>query len=620
VSYGYVEGFYYKPRIDKDILAHHSKGLIALSACLKGSVPQRLLLDQFDSALEEANTLHDIFGRGNFFLELQDHELPLQRQINPMLLEIAKKSNIPFACTNDAHYLRREDAPAHDILLCIGTGKNIQDSDRMRYGTDQFYFKSFEEMRQIWGELPEALLNTVRIAERCDLHIDTSDLHLPAFGVPPGFSPDSYFEKVVHEGFELRRPHLETLARQGLLKNPLRTYGDRLEFEIEMIKKMRFSSYFLIVWDLIKHARDNCIPVGPGRGSVVGSLVAYSLWITHIDPLQYDLFFERFLNPERIAPPDIDMDFCMNRRAEVIDYVATKYGRANVCQIITFGTMAAKGVIRDVGRTMDIPYAEVDRIAQLIPNALNATLDRALQQEPRLQEEMKNPQIARLIEIAKRLEGLSRHASTHAAGVVIAPQPLMELIPLYKSNKDEITTQYSMKDLETIGLLKMDFLALATLTVLDHTIKRIREEKGIDLKLTDIPLNDPDVYALFSEAKTNGIFQFESGGMKGVLRRLKPERFEDLIALNALYRPGPMDMIDDFIKRKHGFIEVRHPHPVLENILKETYGIIVYQEQVMQIASIMGGFSLGQADILRKAMGKKQVSVMTSMRDKFLEG
>jgi DNA polymerase III subunit alpha len=620
VSYGYVEGFYYKPRIDKDILAHHSTGLIALSACLKGSVPQRLLLDQFDSALEEANTLHDIFGRGNFFLELQDHELPLQRQINPMLLEIAKKSNIPFACTNDAHYLRREDAPAHDILLCIGTGKNIQDSDRMRYGTDQFYFKSFEEMRQIWGELPEALLNTVRIAERCDLHIDTSDLHLPAFGVPPGFSPDSYFEKVVHEGFELRRPHLETLARQGLLKNPLRTYGDRLEFEIEMIKKMRFSSYFLIVWDLIKHARDNCIPVGPGRGSVVGSLVAYSLWITDIDPLQYDLFFERFLNPERIAPPDIDMDFCMNRRAEVIDYVATKYGRANVCQIITFGTMAAKGVIRDVGRTMDIPYAEVDRIAKLIPNELNATLDRALQQEPRLQEEMKNPQIARLIEIAKRLEGLSRHASTHAAGVVIAPQPLMELIPLYKSNKDEITTQYSMKDLETIGLLKMDFLALATLTVLDHTIKRIREEKGIDLNLTDIPLNDPDVYALFSEAKTNGIFQFESGGMKGVLRRLKPERFEDLIALNALYRPGPMDMIDDFIKRKHGLIEVRYLHPVLENVLKETYGIIVYQEQVMQIASIMGGFSLGQADILRKAMGKKQVSVMTSMRDKFLEG
>ena len=620
VSYGYVEGFYYKPRIDKDILAQHSKGLIALSACLKGSVPQRLLLDQFDSALEEANTLREIFGPGNFFLELQDHELPLQRQINPRLLEIAKKSEIPIACTNDAHYLRREDAPAHDILLCIGTGKNVQDTERMRYASDQFYFKSFEEMRQVWGELPEALLNTVRIAERCDINLDTSELHLPPFGVPRGFTPDSYFEKVVHEGFELRRPHLEELARQGLLKNPLRTYADRLEFEIEMIKKMRFSSYFLIVWDLIKHARDNCIPVGPGRGSVVGSLVAYSLWITDIDPLQYDLFFERFLNPERIAPPDIDMDFCMNRRAEVIDYVAEKYGRENVCQIITFGTMAAKGVIRDVGRTMDIPYADVDRIAKLIPNELNATLDKALNQEPRLHEEMKNPQIARLIEIAKRLEGLSRHASTHAAGVVIAPKPLMELIPLYKSNKDEITTQYSMKDLETIGLLKMDFLALATLTVLDHTMKRIREEHGVDFNLTDVSLNDPGVYALFSEAKTNGIFQFESGGMKGVLRRLKPERFEDLIALNALYRPGPMDMIDDFIKRKHGLIDVKYLHPVLEGILKETYGIIVYQEQVMQIASTMGGFSLGQADILRKAMGKKQASVMTSMRDKFLEG
>jgi DNA polymerase III subunit alpha len=424
----------------------------------------------------------------------------------------------------------------------------------------------------------------------------------------------------VREGFAWRRPHLEYLSGKGELKYPLSAYEERLAFEIEMIKQMKFSSYFLIVWDLIRHARDHSIPVGPGRGSVVGSLVAYSLRITDIDPLQYELFFERFLNPERIAPPDIDMDFCTNRRPEMIDYVGKKYGRGNVCQIITFGTMAAKGVIRDVGRSLDIAYAEVDRIAKLIPDELNATIDKALEQEPRLVEEMKNPQISNLIEIAKRLEGLSRHSSTHAAGVVIAPKPLVELVPLQKTNKDEITTQYSMKDLESIGLLKMDFLALATLTVIDSAVRRIREEKKVELDLSSIPLSDPEVFALFSEGKTNGIFQFESGGMKAELRRLKPERFEDLIALNALYRPGPMDMIPDFIKRKQGLIEVQYPHPVLEEILKETYGVIVYQEQVMQIASKMAGFSLGEADILRKAMGKKLASVMTSMRDKFIEG
>ena len=619
VSYGYLEGFYYKPRVDKELLSRYSKGLIALSGCLKGSVPQQLLLDQFDAAVEEAQTLRDIFGPGNFYLELQDHGLPAQQQVNPGLLRVAQATGIPYVCTNDAHYLRQEDSVAHDVLLCIGTGKTVQDTDRLRYVTDQFYFKSAEEMNKVWRDLPDALLNTLRIAERCDLRIETSE-SLPPFEVPPGFTSDSYFDKVVREGFVARRKHLEALAAAGLLKNPVEAYDERLAFEVEMIKRMKFSSYFLIVWDLIKYARDHAIPVGPGRGSVVGSLVSYSLQITDIDPLQYDLFFERFLNPERIAPPDIDIDFCMDRRSEVIDYVARKYGRENVCQIITFGTMAAKGVIRDVGRSLDISYADVDRIAKLIPNELNATIDKALDQEPRLREEMKNPQIAKLIEIAKRLEGLSRHASTHAAGVVIAPKPLVDLVPLYKSNKDEITTQYSMKDLETVGLLKMDFLALATLTVLDHAVKRIQEEKGIILDLSSIPLNDPQVYALFSEARTNGIFQFESGGMKAELRRLKPERFEDLIALNALYRPGPMEMIPDFIKRKHGLIEVRYLHPLLEEILKETYGVIVYQEQVMQIASRMAGFSLGEADVLRKAMGKKMASVMTSMRDKFLAG
>jgi len=620
VSYGYLEGFYYKPRVDKELLSRYSGGLIALTACLKGLVPQLLQADQFDAAVEEATSLRDVFGAGNFYLELQDHGLPAQKQVNPQLLEIARKTGLPCVCTNDAHYLRREDSVAHDVLLCIGTGKTVQETNRMRYASDQFYFKSPDEMRQAWGHLPEALANTLVIAERCDLKIDVTDA-LPPFDVPPGFTSDTYFEKVVREGFESRRRHLEVLAREGRLKNTLEDYETRLNFEIEMIKQMKFPSYFLIVWDLIKYARDHGIPVGPGRGSVVGSLVAYSLQITDLDPLQYDLFFERFLNPERIAPPDIDMDFCMNRRAEVIEYVSRKYGRDNVCQIITFGTMAARGVIRDVGRALNIAFADVDRIAKLIPNELNATIDKALEQETRLRDAMeKDPQIDKLIQIARRLEGLSRHASTHAAGVVIAPQPLVELVPLYKSGKDEITTQYSMKDLEAIGLLKMDFLALTTLTVIDQTVKRVKEETGIDLDLSKVPLNDAQVYALFSDGKTNGIFQFESSGMKAELRRLRPERFEDLIALNALYRPGPMDMIPDFIKRKQGQIQVRYLHPVLEEILKETYGVIVYQEQVMQIASKMAGFSLGQADVLRKAMGKKMASVMESMRGKFIDG
>ncbi len=619
VSCGFLEGFYYKPRVDKELLSQHSRGLIALSACLKGGVPQKVTMDQFDGAVEEAALLRDIFGEGNFYLELQDQGLPMQQQANEGLIRIARSTGIPLICTNDTHYLRQEDSFAHDVLLCIGTGKTVQDTDRLRYASDQFYFKSAAEMRQLWGKVPEAILNTLRIAERCNVHIDSSE-SLPPFEVPESHTSDSYFEDVVREGFAGRRKHMEDMVRDGLLKNPIQAYEERLRFEIEMIKKLKFSSYFLIVWDLIKYARDHDIPVGPGRGSVVGSLVAYSLRITDIDPLQYSLFFERFLNPERIAPPDIDMDFCMNRRAEMIDYVARKYGRDNVCQIITFGTMAARGVIRDVGRALDIPFADVDRIARLIPNELNATIDKALEQEKRLTEEMKNPQIAKLIETGKKLEGVARHASTHAAGVVIAPKPLVELVPLYKSGKDEITTQYSMKDLEAIGLLKMDFLALATLTVIDTAVKRVHEELGHEIPLESLPLNDPKVYALFSEGKTNGIFQFESGGMKAELRRLRPERFEDLIALNALYRPGPMEMIPDFIRRKHGQVEVRYPHPMLEEILRETYGVIVYQEQVMQIASKLAGFSLGEADVLRKAMGKKLESVMSSSRDKFIAG
>jgi len=622
VSYGFIEGFYYKPRIDKELLNQYSKGLIAASACLKGAVAQKLVMNQAEDALSEALELRDIFGEGNFYLELQDHGLDGQKRVNPMLVDISRKTGIPLICSNDTHYLRRDDFEAHDVLLCIGTGKTVNQTDRMRYETDQFYFKSPEEMYALWKEIPEAMTNTVRIAERCRVEIKPLDT-LPPFDVPPGYTADSYFEEMAREGFTRRRAKLESLSAAGKLKHPLSDYDDRLNSEISMIKQMKFSSYFLIVWDLYRYARERSIPVGPGRGSVAGSLVAYSMSITDVDPLEYDLFFERFLNPERVSAPDIDMDFCMNRRAEMIEYTAEKYGRDNICQIITFGTMAARGVIKDVGRALDIPYGEVDKIAKLIPEELNITLDKAFKDEPRLNEEIAASETtAKLFEIARRLEGLSRHASTHAAGIVITPKPLIELIPLAKTNKDETTTQYSMKELESIGVLKMDYLALTTLTVIDGTLRRVREETetGGEIDLASLPLTDPDVYRLFGDGRTNGIFQFESGGMKEELRRLKPTRFEDLIALNALYRPGPMSMIPDFIERKHGKVDVIYPHLMLEEILKETCGVIVYQEQVMQIGSKMGGFSLGQSDILRKAMGKKQKDVMDEYRPKFIEG
>ena len=620
VSYGFIEGFYYKPRVDKELLNQYNKGLIAASACLKGAVAQKLAMNQTDEALSEALELREIFGDGNFYLELQDHGLEAQKRVNPLIVDISRKTGIPLICSNDTHYLRRDDFEAHDVLLCIGTGKTVNETDRMRYETDQFYFKSPEEMYALWKEIPEAMSNTVRIAERCHVEIKPIDA-LPPFEVPREYDADRYFEEKAREGFARRRVKLEALSAEGRLKYRLSDYDDRLNSEIAMIKQMKFSSYFLIVWDLYRYAREQSIPVGPGRGSVAGSLVAYSMAITDIDPLEYDLFFERFLNPERVSAPDIDMDFCMNRRSEMIEYTAKKYGSDNICQIITFGTMAARGVIKDVGRALDIPYAEVDKIAKLIPDELNITLEKALNDEPRLNEEIAASETtARLFEIARRLEGVSRHSSTHAAGIVITPRPLIELIPLAKTNKDETTTQYSMKELESIGVLKMDYLALTTLTVIDNTLRRVREETGVEVDLTSLPLTDPDVYRLFAEGRTNGIFQFESGGMKEELRRLKPTQFEDLIALNALYRPGPMSMIPDFIKRKHGEVDIRYPHPMLEEILKETCGVIVYQEQVMQIGSKMGGFSLSQSDILRKAMGKKQKDVMDEYRPKFVEG
>jgi DNA polymerase-3 subunit alpha len=623
VSLGYLEGFYYRPRVDKELLQQYSAGLIALSACLKGSVASGITADKYDEARSEAGQLQEIFGAGNFFLEIQDHGIEDQKKANEGLVKLSRELGIPLVATNDCHYLEQEDAAAHDVLLCIQTGKTVEDSNRLAYKTDQFFFKTAQQMLAVFPDYPEAVRRTMEIAEKCEFKIETSGNIFPNFDVPAGSTLDSYFEQVVRDGFEARCPHLEQLEQEGRLRHPLSQYRERLDREIEMIKAMQFPGYFLIVWDFIRYAKESGIPVGPGRGSAAGSLVSYAMRITDVDPLEYDLLFERFLNPERVNPPDIDIDFCTNRRVEVIDYVTKKYGRENVSQIITFGTMAAKGVIRDVGRGLNIPYSEVDKIARLVPQELGTTLEKSLADVKELRELTESDERYRkLVSIAKRLEGLARHASTHAAGVVIAPQPLIDLIPLFKTNKDEITTQFTMTDLERLGLLKMDFLALTTLTVIQQTLVQIKRQHGIDLDPLRFELDDKMALQLFCDGRTSGIFQFESSGMRDILRRLQPTKFEDLIALNALYRPGPIQggMIDDFIGRRHGKVKIEYEVPALEEILKETYGVIVYQEQVMQIASKLGGFTLGEADLLRRAMGKKKASVMVSQRNKFLAG
>jgi DNA polymerase III subunit alpha len=623
VSTGFLDGFYYKPRVDHELLARHSKGLIALSACLRGEVTEAVLNEKYDRARENAYRLRDIFGKGNFFLEIQDQGLEVEARVNRDLVKLSRETGIPLVATNDCHYLTRADSHAQEVLLCIQTGKTMSDGQRMKFATDQFYFKTAEEMAQVFGELPDALERTVAIADRCNVKISRVNDPFPKFEVPEGHTTDSYFEKAVREGFAARVPQLERLAKQNLLRHPLAEYETRLTAEIEMIKKMHFAGYFLIVWDFIHYARAQGVPVGPGRGSAAGSLVSYALRITDVDPLQYDLLFERFLNPERISMPDIDIDFCMRRRGEVIDYVRGKYGEKSVAQIITFGTMAAKAVLKDAGRALDMPYGEVDKIAKLVPNQLNIELEDALKQSPQLDSLRKtDDRVKELVEVALRLEGLARHASTHAAGVVISPRPLTEIVPLYKSNKDEITTQYDMNALERIGLLKMDFLGLTTLTVVTDTVRMIKTNRGTDVDLATLPLDDPEVYALFSRGDTTGIFQFESHGMRDILKRYQPTRLEDLTALNALYRPGPIQggMIDDFIARKHGKKKVRYDLPALADILSETWGVILYQEQVMQIANRLAGFSLGDADILRRAMGKKKVEEMAAQREKFLTG
>jgi DNA polymerase III subunit alpha len=623
VSAGYTEGFYYKPRIDKDLLARHHEGLIGLSSCLKGEVAEGLARGQEQKALAAAAAYRDILGRDNFFLEMQWHGIDEQRVVNTGLPGLARDLGLNMVCTNDVHYLRASDAHAHDVLLCIGTGKAFSDPRRLRYEARQFFLKTPEEMAQAFGDYPDALANTVRIAERCNVDLPEGENFLPNFDVPPPFTLDEYFEHVTREGFRERLPRLRQLASLGALRHTVDEYERRLDYEIGVIKQMKYPGYFLVVWDFIRYAREQGIPVGPGRGSAAGSLVAYCLRITDVDPLDFNLIFERFLNPERISMPDIDIDFCERRRGEVIDYVTRKYGRENVAQIITFGTMKARAVVRDVGRVLEMPFADVDKVAKQIPAALDMTLDKALEESAPLKDlEEHDAKVHELLEVARRLEGMTRHASVHAAGVVIAPQPITEYAPLYRGAHDEIVTQWSMKDIERVGLLKMDFLGLSTLTLIDDAIKEIARTTGEHLDIARVPMDDAKAYQLFQDGQTYGIFQFESSGMREILRKAKPQRLDDLIALNALYRPGPLrsGMVDDFIARKAGKVTITYEVPALEPILRETYGVIAYQEQVMRIARDLGGFTQGEADILRKAMGKKKADVMQAQRDKFVAG
>src|SRR6476620_6515312 len=623
VSAGFTEGFYYKPRIDKDLLARHAAGLIGLSSCLKGEVATEVRGPNPRKAVAAASTFQDILGKGNFFLEMQYQGIEEQRIVNNGLLPIARDLGMPLVCTNDVHYLRHGDHKPHDILLCIGTGKGVNDEHRLRYHGDQFFLKSAEEMARVFGDYPEAIANTLLIAERCNVTIPGGHHHLPKFEVPEGFTLDEFFEHEVRKGFAQRLPRLQQMAADEKLRRTIAEYEERLSYEIAMIKKMGYPGYFMIVWDFIRYAREQGIPVGPGRGSAAGSLVAYCMRITDVDPIDFDLIFERFLNPERVSLPDIDIDFCERRRGEVIEYVTRKYGRENVAQIITFGTMKAKAVIRDVGRVLEMPFAEVDKVAKLIPPSLDMTLEKALEENAALKDlERTDPKVRELLSVARRLEGMTRHASVHAAGVVITPKAITEYAPLYKGARDEITTQWSMKEIERIGLLKMDFLGLSTLTLIYDAIAEIARTTGVALDIDRVPLDDGPTYQVFQDGATYGIFQFESSGMRDILRKAKPQRLEDLIALNALYRPGPLrsGMVDDFIARKQGKTEVKYELPQLEPILAETYGVIAYQEQVMRISNVVAGFTLGEADLLRKAMGKKNAEVMAKMRGKFVDG
>ena len=618
-SAGYLEGFYYRPRVDKALLASHSEGLIALSACLHGEVAHCLLKGDRESATVAAEEYRTIFGEENFYLELMENGLPEQEDVNRGLLSMGKELSIPVVATNDCHYLKKEDAEAHDILLCIQTGKTIDDTDRMRFRTDHLYFKSPEEMNQAFHYCPDAIENTVRIAERCNLTLDLNQTLLPHYRkIEKGVSAGDHLAMKAEQGLQRLMPSIVSDGGEGQRE----AYEQRLQSELDIIRSMGFPGYFLIVSDFVDHAKEKGIPVGPGRGSAAGSLVAYALGITAIDPIKYGLFFERFLNPDRMSMPDIDMDFCIEGRDDIIHYVTEEYGSDRVAQIITFGKMQAKAVVRDVGRALNIPYGEVDRIAKLIPNVLNITLEDAIKMEPRLREESKNNgQIKKLISLSLSLEGLNRHASTHAAGVVISDKPLVERVPLYKSpNNDDIVTQYSMNDLQAAGLVKFDFLGLKTLTVIKNTLSFIQEGRGERVAIETLSLDDPLTYELLVRGQTDGVFQLESAGMKELLVSMKPDCIEDLIALISLYRPGPMNMVSDFIARKQGKKKIAYEVPQLEAILKETYGIILYQEQVMQIVSIIGNYTMAEGDNLRRVMSKKKPADMERERPKFLAG
>jgi DNA polymerase-3 subunit alpha len=626
-SESYLSGFYYRPRIDREILEQHSEGLIALSACLKGEVSRRLIKGNEKEAVDTAAWYRDVF-KDAYYLEIQKNGLDEQSRANEGLISISKDLGIPTVATNDVHYLRKEDQRMHEVLLCIQTGKTINDEDRMRMDAQELYLKSAEEMAARFQDLPEALANTLEVAERCNLEIPLGKTHLPHFPVPDDMTPQAYLASKVREGFEKRMEKVLTRYPEEEREDVHTRYKTRLGKELETITEMGFPGYFLIVWDFIKHAREQGITVGPGRGSAAGSLASYSLGITDIDPIEYGLLFERFLNPERISLPDIDVDFCMDRRDEVLRYVAEKYGEDRVAQIITFGTMAARGAIRDMGRALDMNYAEVDRIAKMVPEILGITLNKALEQEPQLREAMKkDKRVADLIELAQKIEGLHRHASTHAAGVVISDKPLNEHVPLFKSTKgDEILTQFAMGDLEKIGLVKFDFLGLRTLTLIDNALnlanRRLEKAGQPTISLEGLDLEDETTYGLLSRGDTEGVFQLESSGMKDLLIKMKPNSFEDLIALVALYRPGPLGsgMVTDFINRKKGRQDISYELPQLKDILEETYGVIVYQEQVMQIASEIAGYNLGEADLLRRAMGKKEPEVMEKQWERFYEG
>ncbi|MFH1017696.1 MAG: DNA polymerase III subunit alpha [Pseudomonadota bacterium] len=626
------EGFYYKPRMDREILRKYSEGLIGLSACLSG-VPSRCILDgRIDAAETAIREYREIFGDGNYYLEMMNTGLEDQQKVNPVLMELGKKLGVPLVATNDSHYLNREDAKAHDALLCIGTGRMVQDQERMRFHGDNYYVKSPEEMKEAFAFCPEALSNTLEIARKCDFRLKLGEYHMPRFHVPEGKTLEGHLAELARQGLEERMPQiLEFYRREGTATEGIREkYFERLEKELEMIRQTGFSGYFLIVQDFINHAKRDRIPVGPGRGSAAGSLVAFATRITDLDPIPYNLLFERFLNPERISMPDIDVDFCQDGRDSVIRYVAEKYGGSasledtKVAQITTFGKMQARAVIRDVGRVLNMPYGDVDRIAKLVPTVLNITLEEAFEQEPKFGElRKKDPKIDELLTIALRLEGLTRHASVHAAGVVISDElPLVQHLPLYKGQHDEVVTQWDMKGVEKAGLIKFDFLGLKTLTLLDRAVKLVERTHGEKIDLLNLDMNDVKVFELLTRAETQGIFQLESSGMRDLVVKLRPSKFEDIIALVALYRPGPLGsgMVDDFINRKHGRTPIVYDLPALEPILKDTYGVILYQEQVMQIASVLANYSLGEADLLRRAMGKKIAEEMAHQEERFLAG